>query len=181
MGEHLDDQGGHGLREALRWQVLEVQYDVASCHRLERGLEIGVVHPGVAAELAIEFERRRHPRRVGPALERVALVDEPEMIAHEGYAAHRHDRHRGCGNRGRSAAHVAEKAPQRCEHDARPCGAFRPASRSSRCVPCHLSIPRGGISNRVHGHAGACRHARRGARPFGSRAGVPMDGLTTRR
>ena len=130
LDHHVDHEGCLGLREPIRCQMRQIEFNVAARDRFQMGLEIAVADVRLQSELADHFQSGRDRPRVGGSLEHIALIDEPGMVDNQGRRTDRHHRHHRRDKRGRSRAGVVKEPPHRraqsaCRRDApcnSPCG-----------------------------------------------------------
>ena len=96
--------------ESFGRKMAEIQLDMAPRYLLQPGFEIVVADTRLGVQQAGHFQRCRYPRGVGRGLQRVALIDKPDVIADKGDATDRHQRHRRRGECGGAAADIANKS-----------------------------------------------------------------------
>ena len=137
----VDDEGGDGLGETVRREVLKVQHHVALRDRFQGGLELRVAPRRVVAEPAVQLERGRDRPGIGRGLQHVALIDEPQVVGDEGRCTDGHHRHRNRRDCGRSGPSAAGEARERGEEAGRVARPFRPGRRSGVRIQCHRSSP----------------------------------------
>ena len=92
VGAHLDHERRLGPRVSFVGQVGEVRQDVGARHRLQRGDEVVVGDAGVLRQSLPHLQRGRDGRRVRRALERVALIEQPDVLGDKRPSADRHER-----------------------------------------------------------------------------------------